>query len=142
VVIGRAQVFRDVGLLDEDYFFSIEVADLCIRAGERGYTSVIDTRARAFHMLSRSTSFRDALYPYYIIRNRFVFIRKFYAKQRVLFYSFWTLYSLALCLKVRLSGKPSTARSIWMGLVDGLGGRSGGQNERVFSACSEPAPST
>jgi GT2 family glycosyltransferase len=137
VIIGRAQVFRAVGLLDEDYFFSTEVADLCMRAAQRGYISVIDGRARAFHTLSRSTSFRDTLYPYYIIRNRFLFIRKFYPKQRILFYGFWTLYSLALSLKVRLSGKPSTARSIWMGLVDGLGGRSGGQNERVLTACAE-----
>lgn len=136
VIIGRAQVFRDVGLLDEDYFFSTEVADLCIRAGRHGYTSVIDTRARAFHILSRSVSFRDTLYTYYIIRNRFVFIRKFYPKQRILFYGFWTLYSLVLCLKVRISGKSSAARAIWMGLLDGLLGRFGGQNERVLSACS------
>jgi GT2 family glycosyltransferase len=136
VVLGRADLFRTVGFLDEDYFFTMEVADLCVRARQRGYLSVVDARARAFHALSRSSSLRETLHAYYIIRNRFLFIRRFYARQKVLFYGFWTLYSLALSLKVRLTGKPAAARAIWMGLVDGLRGRFGGQNERVLSVCS------
>lgn len=132
VIIGRAEVFCAVGLLDEDYFFSTEVADLCMRARQHGYVSVIDTRARAFHALSRSSDLRETLHAYYIIRNRFLYIRKFYPKQAILFYGFWTLYSLALSLKVRLSGKPAAARAVWLGLLDGLRGRFGGQNERVL----------
>ena len=136
VVLGRPEVFRAVGLLDEDYFFSTEVADLCVRARQHGYVSAVDTRARAFHALSRSSGLRGTLYTYYIIRNRFLFIRKFYPKQKMLYFGFWALYSLALSLKVRLSGRRSTACAVWLGLVDGLRGRFGGQNERVLSVCS------
>jgi GT2 family glycosyltransferase len=129
VLLGRSDVFRDVGFLDEGYFFTMEVADLCMRAGQYGYVSAIDTRARAFHALNRSSNLRETLHTYYIIRNRFLFIRKFYPRQKFLFYGFWALYSLALSLKVQLGGKPATARAIWLGLFDGLRGRFGGRNE-------------
>jgi GT2 family glycosyltransferase len=134
VLVGRSEPFRDFGLLDEDYFFSMEVADLCMRARKHGYLSAIDTRAHAFHAVDhRPSALRETLYTYYIIRNRFLFIRKFYPRLKFLFYAFWTLYSLALALKVRLDGKPAMARAIRLGLLDGLRGRFGGRNERVLA---------
>jgi hypothetical protein len=74
------------------------------------------------------------LHSYYIIRNRFLFIRKFHPRSRFLFYGFWTLYSLALAVKVRLNGKAAMARAVCLGLLDGLRGRFGAQNERVLAA--------
>ncbi|GAB4545045.1 MAG: hypothetical protein Kow0063_38980 [Anaerolineae bacterium] len=136
VILVRPDVFRTVGLLDEAYFFASEVADLCLRAAQQGFTSAIDTRARAFHNLGRSSALRDTLHSYYIIRNRFLLIRKFHHSWKLLFYGFWTLYSLALSLKVQLNGKLATARAIRLGLLDGLRGRFGGQNERVLSISS------
>jgi N-acetylglucosaminyl-diphospho-decaprenol L-rhamnosyltransferase len=133
VVVVRSEVFRTVGPLDEAYFFASEVADLCMQASRQGWLSAIETRARAFHNLGRSSELRDRLHTYYIIRNRFLLIRKFHSNRRLLFYGFWTIYSLALWLKVWLSGRPATARAIRLGLLDGLGGRFGGQNERVLS---------
>jgi GT2 family glycosyltransferase len=136
VVLVRSEIFRTVGLLDEAYFFASEVADLCMQAVQQGYASAIDTRARAFHDLSRSSELRDTLHTYYIIRNRFLLIRKFHRDRKLLFYGFWTLYSLALSLKVQLNGKLATARAIRLGLLDGLRGRFGGQNERVLALAS------
>jgi GT2 family glycosyltransferase len=136
VIMGRAEVFRTVGLLDEAYFFATEIADLCRRARQQGYVSVIDTRARATHTLGRSSHLRHTLHPYYIIRNRFLFIRKFHASWKPLFYAFWTFYSLALSFKVQINGEVSMARAVRLGLLDGLQGRFGGQNERVVSITS------
>jgi GT2 family glycosyltransferase len=136
VFLGRSQAFHTIGLLDEDYFFGGEVADLCLRAGQQGYLSAIDVRARAFHDLGRSAEFRDTLHTYYSIRNRFLLIRKFHQQHKILFYSFWTLYSLALSARVRLDGNLPTARAIRLGLLDGLHGRWGGQNDRVLSIAS------
>lgn len=133
VLLGRAEVFRLTGLLDEAYYFTGEIPDLCRRARQYRYLSAIDTRARAFHTISRSAGFRSSLYPYYIIRNRFLFIRKHYAGSRVLFYAFWSLYSLALSLKLHLGGQRDVAWAVWLGLRDGLRGRFGGQNERVLA---------
>jgi hypothetical protein len=136
VILARAEVFRQVGFLDEDYFYGSEVADLCLRAGQHGYLSAVDTRARAFHDLGRSSEFRATLYTYYIVRNRFLLIRKFHQRWGLLFYAFWTLYSLALSLKVQLGGQLPTARAVRLGLFDGLQGRFGDQNKRLLSFVS------
>lgn len=132
VIIGRAEVFRTCGLLDEDYFFASEVADLCMVASRRGYLNVIDARARAYHGLKRSSNLRGTLYVYYIIRNRFLLIRKFHQKWKALYFALWTLYGLTLSLKLGLEGQHTSARSVWLGLRDGLQGRFGNQNERVL----------
>jgi GT2 family glycosyltransferase len=132
VLLIRAEVFRQVGLLDEAYFFGSEVADLCLRAKADGFLSAVDARARAYHRLKRSSRFRDTLYPYYIIRNRFLLIRKFHRRWKFAFYAFWTLYSLLLSWKVLLSGQQPMARAVRIGLFDGLQGRFHGQNERIL----------
>lgn len=139
VALVRSEVFRSVGLLDEAYFFASEVADLCMQAAQQGFVSAIDTRARAFHNLSRSSDLRASLHTYYIIRNRFLLVRKFHSNWKLLFYGFWTLYSLALSLKVQSGGQSATARAIRLGLRDGLRGRFGGQNERVLALTSGAA---
>ena len=131
VVLVRPTVFRRVGLLDETYFFSMEVADLCRRAAQAGYWSVVDIRARAFHALERSSDLRSTLHVYYIIRNRFLFIRKFYPYTGWLLRAIWSLYNLALYLKLRPT-QPATARAVRLGWIDGLRGRFGGRNE-LFS---------
>ena len=51
---SSAQCSNAVGLLDEDYFFGGEMADLCHRARRLGFRSVTDPRARARHDLDRS----------------------------------------------------------------------------------------
>ena len=136
-VIIRPEVFRTAGLLDERYFFSTELADLCMRAKQHGFLSAVDTRARAYHRVSRSSSLRDTLYVYYIVRNRFIFIRNSSYKLKLPFYLFWSAYSLALSLRLYASGGIDSARAVRLGLADGLRGRFGGQNERVLSACSK-----
>ena len=136
VLLVRAAVFRKVGLLDERYFFASEVVDLCLRAKKQGYLSAVDTRARAFHDLDRSSELRETLHSYYIVRNRFLLIRKFHQASSPLYYTFWILYSLALSSKARLKGQRSAARAILMGLLDGVRGRFGGQNQRVLEAIS------
>jgi len=136
VVVVRAEVFRTVGLFDEDYFFGGEIADLCERARQQGYVSAIDTRARAFHSLNRSSDLRETLHIYYVFRNRFLFIRKFRHTWRIALFGYWILYGLTVSLRAQLRGKPAKARAIRLGLLDGLRGRFGGQNERVLSAGS------
>jgi GT2 family glycosyltransferase len=135
VLIAKHKVFNAVGLLDEAYFFGGELPDFCHRAKQKGYLSAVDTQARAFHATERSAVFRKTLYPYYIIRNRFIFIRKFYGVSRIVYFGFWTLYSIALSLKLRLSNQPQMAQAVWLGLVDGRQQRFGNQNDRVLSAC-------
>jgi GT2 family glycosyltransferase len=133
VLLGRSEVFQSVGLFDERYFFNTEVADLCARAWQRGYTCAIETRARAFHALHQRPSFlRETLYVYYFVRNRFLYIRKFYRGLRIPLILFWGIYSLALEFKLRLTRESAKAKAVHLGLLDGWRARFGGRNEHVL----------
>jgi len=135
-VPGTAVMIRPkalaVGLFDEDYFFSGEMADLCERARALGLESAIDTRARAIHTRHDPSRLRDTLYTYYSLRNRFLFVRKFRPRQRAWLYGFWLLLGLTMRARAALQGRSDRAQAIHLALSDGLRGRFGGQNERVL----------
>jgi GT2 family glycosyltransferase len=135
VALLRCSMLRKVGLLDEDYFFGTEVADLCHRARQQGYTAVVDTRAVAYHDLDRSAVLRNNLYVYYIIRNRFIYIRNFYSWFALPLTIFWATYSLLLAIKLSVVRRNYSSRAVILGLLDALVGRFGGQNERVLAFC-------
>lgn len=138
VALVRADLLHTVGLLDEDYFFNTEVADHCHRAREIGYQTVVDCHARADHNLDRSSALRSTLYIYYIIRNRFVYVRKRYRAAKWPLTAFWVGYCVLLAAKLRFTGQQATAQVVWLGMVDGVSKRWGGQNERVLAACGQP----
>jgi len=127
VALVRAEVFRIVGLFDEDYFFSGEMADFCRRAGARGYASAICPCARATHEPGGGA--RSTLYRYYTLRNRFLYIRKFHPSQHALFACGWSAVGLAMASRSLVLGRPAEARAAWRALRDGLAGRFGNQNE-------------
>jgi len=134
VLLSRAELFRDVGLLDEDYFFSVEVADFCRRVRQRGYITAVDTRTRAFHAVSqRSSHRRNTLYVYYFVRNRFLYVRKFYTYLQIPLICLWGIYDLVLCAKLGAQGHPATVKAVRLGLIDGLRGRTGEQDPGVFA---------
>lgn len=129
----RADLFRTVGLFDEDYFFSGEMADFCRRARARGWASAICTRAWAAH--TPGDGARSTLYRYYTLRNRFLYIRKFYParsgihlSRRALFASCWSAVGLAMAARSLMLGRPAEARAAWRALRDGLAGRFGNRN--------------
>jgi GT2 family glycosyltransferase len=134
-VLIRAAMLRQVGLLDERYFFSTEMADLSLRARRHGFVCAVERRASASHTISRSAPLRNSLYVYYIVRNRLLFLRSHY-RWRLDLRAFWLAYTLALALKLRLGGERITARAVWLALLDGVNGRFGGQNERVLAYCA------
>ena len=122
--------------MNEDYFFTMEVAELCMRAARQGFRSVIDPLSQATHALeARPSLLRKTLYAYYIIRNRFLLMRDIKPRPLPGFYIAWTLYSVALTFKLHVTGEKQAAQAIWLGLRDGLQGRFGGQNERVLAQC-------
>jgi GT2 family glycosyltransferase len=137
VALVRAALLREIGLLDEDYFFNTEVADHCHRARELGIQTVVDCQARAGHDLDRSSSLRSTLYVYYIIRNRFVYIHKRYRAARWPLMGVWVLYCVLLAAKLWLTGARASAQAVWLGMLDGVSKRWGGQNDRVLAACGQ-----
>ncbi|NKQ36718.1 MAG: glycosyltransferase family 2 protein [Chloroflexi bacterium] len=135
-VLIRPDVFHQVGLLDERFFFSTEIADLCLRANKVGAGCVVDRRAKASHAVSRSSHWRSTLYVYYIVRNRFLILRNHY-RYNVPLFLFWAAYSLALAGKLWLDGQRPSARAVWLALWDGVRGRFGDQNQRVMGTTDE-----
>lgn len=130
--LTRADLWRTVGLLDERFFFSTEMADLSLRARRHGYRAAVDYDARATHRTARSSALRHTLYVYYIVRNRFLILKN-HARWRIDLWKFWLAYTAVLALKLRLTGERATATAVWLALGDALNGRWGGQNERVFA---------
>ena len=49
VMLIRRSVFELTGLLDEEYFFSFEDIDFCLRAAEKGFRSACVEAAVAYH---------------------------------------------------------------------------------------------
>ena len=133
VALVRRQVFERVGLLDEAYFFGGEMADLCHRARLCGFRSVTDPRARARHDLDRSSETRQTLHRYYIVRNRFLFVRKHYPRRRAWLYPRWIARAALTALAALCRGNRRGARAVTLGVLDGVRGRFGGQNERVLA---------
>lgn len=126
------RTFESVGLLDEDYFFAGEMADLCFRARRAGLRCVTSCDAKAFHDLDRSSSLRETLHAYYIFRNRFLYITKHCGRCKARLFLAWMVRCSYAAAKALAQGKRRRARAIALGLVDGLKGRFGGRNERVL----------
>ena len=74
IFLARASVFKEIGLLDEDYFFSGEIADFCKRAKVGGHRICVDLEVEARHDPDRTPlQTRETLYVYYGLRNRFLY---------------------------------------------------------------------
>lgn len=135
-LVGR-RVWEEIGLLDERYFFSTEMADLCRRAWEKGVCPAVESRSRAVHDLDRSATRRQSLYIYYIIRNRFLYINNFYFRSASLLRFGWRVYGELLSRRLKAKGQSEAAIAVALGTRDGLAGRFGNQNERVRHAIGE-----
>ena len=139
VALLRAEAVQQVGLLDEAYFFNTEIADWCARARILDWQTGVHLGLKAYHNLHRSSALRSTLYTYYVIRNRVYYVAKHANGWRWPLTAFWTGYSMALAAKLRLAGHIPQAQAVWMGALDGLQQRLGGQNERVLAACQPKA---
>lgn len=128
----RAELLRGVGLLDEAYFFAGEVADLCRRAQDVGWACRVDGGATALHRAHAAGALRDYLYAYYVLRNRFLYVRKFHRRRRLALFGFWTRLGLVEWRRATRDGRARRARALRLALLDGWRGRFGGCNERVL----------
>jgi GT2 family glycosyltransferase len=132
-ILIAAEVFERVGLLDEDYFISGEIADFCLRARRYGYRPHIDPAVTVYHDTDRSSELRVAFYTYYFLRNRFLFVRKFYPHLRWLLVPRWTWFGLLSMASSWLRGNPRRAQALLLGLRHGLSGQFGDRSQEVFA---------
>lgn len=85
ILISR-DVLLSAGLLDPRFFFGYDDADICIRAAKRGFRVLFVPRSKAWHKISTRLAFRGkksssyALYADYLVRGRFLLMRKHWSK--------------------------------------------------------------
>jgi len=129
VFLARRSVFEQIGFLDEDFFFSGEIADLCKRARDRGHRVCVDLGAKAQHDASETSQpVRDTLYVYYSLRNRFLYAKKHYPSEQAKYLALWSGLCLVELGRALAAGKLRKARAILLAVAHGCTGRFGNQN--------------
>ena len=129
VFMTRAGIFKELGLLDEEYFFSGEIADFCKRASDKGHGIAVDLEADAGHDLGQGSSkLRQTLYAYYNWRNRFLYVRKHCTEERMKYVLRWSTLGLLAIGRALGHGEIAKARAIALALRHAHAGRYGNQN--------------
>lgn len=129
VLIARRNAFERVGLLEEEFFFSGEIADFCRRMNLSGMICAVFTGCKATHYVDIKSKIRQTLYNYYILRNRFLFVRRHYPNIKMILILRWAIGGLIQIGFALIKGRKELARALWKGLEDGLSGKYGDRNE-------------
>ncbi len=133
VFLARARVFEDVGLLDERYFFSGEIADFCKRASAKSHTAYVDLDVEAHHDIGHAgPDLRDTLYAYYTLRNRHLYVRKHHDPEKLQYFAFWAKEGTLDILRALKRWNFAKARAIVLALTDAYTGRYGNQNAKFL----------
>ncbi|RWX43414.1 hypothetical protein H206_03124 [Candidatus Electrothrix aarhusensis] len=134
ICLIRSSLLEHIGLLDEEYFFSGEVADLCQRAKKQRTSSdssgayhriAINPQASGTHDLSASHGNRGGIYTYYTVRNRFLYIRKHLRSSIPRLFLYWTSQHLRHAYRCLRERKKIELQMILKGLLHGLIGKYG-----------------
>lgn len=123
----RAEVFNEVGLLDDRFFLYFEEIEFCFRVRQHGYKVAVISDARIVHDDPEGSLLLDRPYQvYYNTRNRFLFANlRFDGVARGVV----MMLSLALALisasRVVKNGRAALVYPQALGVLDGLLGRHG-----------------
>ena len=84
-MLVRADVFRELGGLDERFFLYYEDIDFCLRARDAGWEIRMAPDARALHEGSKSTERAPSVKVYHHARSRLLFFRRHLEGTRLVF---------------------------------------------------------
>jgi GT2 family glycosyltransferase len=133
VFLARGSVFEEVGFLDEQYFFSGEIADFCTRARDSGHKICVDLEVEAQHDSGQTPPpMRETLHVYYGLRNRFLYIRKHHASEKMKYFSYRTLVGVLALARALGQGRIAKARAIVLALTHAHTGQYGNQNAKFL----------
>ena len=129
VFLARRSVFEQIGLLDEQFFFSGEIADFCKRARDGGHRVCVDLEVEARHDASEAPqTLRDTLYVYYSLRNRLLYAKKHHRLEQFKYLTFWWKLCVTEFVKALAQGRLRKARAILLAILHGCTNRFGNQN--------------
>lgn len=72
----KKEVFKDAGLLDEDYFLYYEDADFCLKAKQAGFKTVVVTGSWAYHFKEKDQFNKSKNKVYWAIVSGLIFFKK------------------------------------------------------------------
>jgi len=73
-IMIKAEVFNEIGLLDEDFFLYWEDVDFCYRAKKAGFNSMVVTSAWAYHFEKSQSNLENK--TYWLVVSGLIFFRK------------------------------------------------------------------
>lgn len=127
----RAELFRELGLLDERMFMYCEELDFCLRARRAGHGCYYEPESVIRHRVSRSMggAYRPLFY-YYQVRNLMEVYRKHLGAERLSMTTARLWYHLVFqqsqtMLRAHREGAGPYIAAIWLGFVDFMRGRFG-----------------
>ena len=123
------EVFDRIGLFDEDYFFSFEDLDFCLRAHDAGFSTVIVPAAAAYHEGGRSIGAVSPRRLYFASRNHLLLASRRGRGSGLLARSARTLsvaaLNLAHAVRSRGAALPVRIAAVARGIRDYAAGRFG-----------------
>lgn len=130
-LLVRAELFEDIGLLDDDFFIYYEETEFCARARAAGWRVKYVPVEGIYHKETTEHSY-SAFGEYYLIRNRLLYQRKTETTPVLPVFSIyyvlrWILVQTAFLLLVER--KPDIASATLKGGLDSLRGKTGKRHE-------------
>lgn len=120
-VLGRREMFEQVGLLDEEFFLYYEDMDYCRRARAAGWRIRLQPDARVLHDVSASSGGRDSpMERYWMAQSSGRYFRKHGRGPRMLLIApFRVASAIKMTARLLAAGKREALRAYWRGLLVG-----------------------
>jgi GT2 family glycosyltransferase len=129
LMLVEREVFEAIGLLDEDYFFSFEDLDFCLKARRTGFATVLSGSATVYHEGSRSIGADTPRRLYFAARNHLLLARRIDAPAGRLAFlgraSWIVLLNLAHAVRSKGGSLPERLAAVGEGVRDYAAGRFG-----------------
>jgi len=133
LMLVTRDVFEAIGLLDEDYFFSFEDLDFCLRARRAGFSTVLAGLASVHHEGGRSIGAQSPRRLYFAARGHLMLARRAGPPAGAFASALRTASIVALNVAhaVRSSGAPLPVRlaAVARGTLDYFNGRVGADSD-------------
>jgi GT2 family glycosyltransferase/glycosyltransferase involved in cell wall biosynthesis len=124
LMLIRREVFDAIGLLDEDFFFSFEELDFCLKARRAGFATVLDGSAVAYHEGGRSIGPDTPLRLYFAARNHLLLASR-NGRARGLRTAAILALNVAHAVRTNGASLPARLGAVARGVRDHLAGRFG-----------------
>lgn len=129
----RSSMLKITGLFEEDYFMYNDELDIAYRVRRAGFKTLClrDAIVRHFHDFSKSNKNGYNLMYYYVVRNRYLYFKKFrlYSELAISLLSEFFGIPLKIIWSVRRMDNLKLLKFYYSGLIDGLRGISGIANK-------------